>query len=218
MHPLIKKKILVIKKLVVSSLFIASQMAVSQAAFADGVASLSDFFNNTNAMRANFSQVVTDTKGRKIQEVQGSMQLQRPNKFRWDYSKPYEQQIISDGKQVFLYDTDLQQVTIRELSKTLGSSPAALLAGGDAVEKSFTIKNADRKDGLTWVLALPKEKESGFERVLLGFKDDKLHKMELYDSFNHITLITFDAVERNPKLQNSTFLFTPPKGVDVVSE
>ncbi len=202
-----------IKKIVVGSLFI-----VSQAAFADGVASLSDFFNNTNAMRANFSQVVTDTQGRKIQEVQGSMQLQRPNKFRWDYSKPYEQQIISDGKQVFLYDTDLQQVTIRELSKTLGSSPAALLAGGDTVEKSFTIKNAARKDELNWVLALPKDKESGFERVLLGFKDEKLRKMELHDSFNHITLITFDAVERNPALQASTFLFTPPKGVDVVSE
>jgi outer membrane lipoprotein carrier protein len=207
-----------IKKIVVIGLFIASQMAVSQVALADGVASLSDFFNNTNAMRANFSQVVTDTQGRKIQEVQGSMQLQRPNKFRWDYSKPYEQQIISDGKQVFLYDTDLQQVTIRELSKALGSSPAALLAGGDAVEKSFTIKNAARKDGLNWVLALPKDKESGFERVLLGFKDEKLRKMELHDSFNHITLITFDAVERNPVLQASTFLFTPPKGVDVVSE
>lgn len=207
-----------IKKIVVTGLFIASQMAVSQAALADGVASLSDFFNNTNAMRANFSQVVTDTQGRKIQEVQGSMQLQRPNKFRWDYSKPYEQQIISDGKQVFLYDTDLQQVTIRELSKALGSSPAALLAGGDAVEKSFTIKNAVRKDGLTWVLALPKDKESGFERVLLGFNGENLRKMELHDSFNHITLITFDAVERNPILQTSAFLFTPPKGADVVSE
>lgn len=207
-----------IKKIVVTGLFIASQMAVSQTVLADGVASLSDFFNNTNAMRANFSQVVTDTQGRKIQEVQGSMQLQRPNKFRWDYSKPYEQQIISDGKQVFLYDTDLQQVTIRELSKALGSSPAALLAGGDAVEKSFTIKNAVRKDGLIWVLALPKDKESGFERVLLGFNGENLRKMELHDSFNHITLITFDAVERNPILQTSAFLFTPPKGADVVSE
>lgn len=202
-----------IRKIVLSGLLI-----VSQSALADGVASLSDFFSNTNSMRAQFSQIVTDKQGRKIQEVQGSMQLQRPNKFRWDYAKPYEQQIISDGKQVFLYDTDLEQVTIRELSKTLGSSPAALLAGGDAVEKSFTIKNAVRKDGLSWVLALPKDKESGFERVLLGFKAEKLHKMELYDSFNHITLITFDAIERNPQLQESTFLFTPPKGVDVVSE
>jgi outer membrane lipoprotein carrier protein len=112
----------------------------------------------------------------------------------------------------------LQQVTIRDLSKTLGSSPAAMLAGGDAVEKSFTLKNATRKDGLTWVLAIPKDKDSGFERVLLGFKAEKLRKMELYDSFNHITHITFDGVERNPVLQDATFLFTPPKGVDVVGE
>ena len=187
-------------------------------AFADGVSSLRDFFSSTNTMRAKFSQVVTDTQGRKVQEVEGTMQLQRPNKFRWDYNKPYEQQIISDGKDVFLYDTDLQQVTVRALSRAIGSSPAAMLAGGDAVEKGFSLKNANRKDGLIWVLALPKEKDSGFDRVLLGFKGDKLRKMELYDSFNHITHITFDAVERNPVLQDSTFLFTPPKGVDVVGE
>jgi outer membrane lipoprotein carrier protein len=191
---------------------------VSQAAMADGVSSLRDFFNNTNTMRAQFSQVVNDKQGRKEQEVEGTMQLQRPNKFRWDYKKPYEQQIVSDGKDVFLYDTELQQVTVRQLSKTLGSSPAAMLAGGENVEKSFTLKNATRKDGLAWVLALPKNKESGFERVLLGFKADKLRKMELYDSFNHITHITFDEVERNPKLEDATFLFTPPKGVDVVGE
>ena len=193
-------------------------LLVSQAALADGVSSLRDFFNNTTTMRAQFSQVVNDKQGRKIQEVDGIMQLQRPNKFRWDYKKPYEQQIVSDGKQVFLFDTELQQVTIRELSKTLGSSPAALLAGGEAVEKSFILKNATRKDGLSWVLALPKDKESGFDRVLLGFKADKLRKMELYDSFNHITHITFNDVERNPTLQDATFLFTPPEGVDVVGE
>lgn len=190
----------------------------SQAAMADGVSSLRDFFNNTNTMRAQFSQVVNDKQGRKEQEVEGTMQLQRPNKFRWDYKKPYEQQIVSDGKDVFLYDTELQQVTVRQLSKTLGSSPAAMLAGGENVEKSFTLKNATRKDGLAWVLALPKNKESGFERVLLGFKADKLRKMEIYDSFNHITHITFEEVERNPKLEDATFLFTPPKGVDVVGE
>jgi outer membrane lipoprotein carrier protein len=191
---------------------------ISQLAIADGVSSLRDFFNNTNSMRATFSQVVNDKQGRKEQEVEGTMQLQRPNKFRWDYKKPYEQQIVSDGKQVFLFDTDLQQVTIRELSKALGSSPAAMLAGGEAVEKSFTLKNAIRKDGLTWVLALPKDKDSGFERVLLGFKADELRKMEMVDSFNHITHITFSDVERNPTLQDSTFLFTTPKGADVVGE
>jgi outer membrane lipoprotein carrier protein len=205
-------------KLLFGLIFLGSQLLISQSALADGVSSLRDFFNTTNTMRAQFSQVVNDDKGRTVQAVDGTMQLQRPNKFRWDYKKPYEQQIVSDGKQVFLYDTDLQQVTIRDLSKALGSSPAALLAGGDAVEKNFTLKNAIRKDGLSWVLALPKDKDSGFERVLLGFKADKLRKMELYDSFNHITRITFEAVERNPALQDATFLFTPPKGVDVVGE
>ena len=191
---------------------------VASSAFADGVSSLREFYKNTDSMRAKFHQVVNDNKNRKIQEVEGSMQLQRPNKFRWDYNKPYEQQIVSDGKQVFLYDIDLQQVTMRDLSKAIGSSPAAMLAGGDAVEKSFTLKNAVRKDGLTWVLALPKDKDSGFDRVLLGFKGEKLRKMEMYDSFNHATLITFDDVERNPTLNLETFLFTPPKGVDVVGD
>lgn len=193
-------------------------MLTSPLTWADGVASLKDFFLNTNAMRAQFKQVVLDNKGRKIQEVQGTMQLQRPNKFRWDYQKPYEQQIISDGQQVFLYDVDLQQVTIRDLSKALGSSPAAMLAGGESVEKSFTLKNAVRKDSLTWVLALPKDKESGFERVILGFEGKQLKKMELYDSFSHVTHITFNQIERNPALENKTFLFTTPEGVDAVGE
>lgn len=193
-------------------------MLACQAAWADGVSSLKDFFNHTHSMRAQFHQVVLDKQGRKTQEVDGTMLLQRPNKFRWDYQKPFEQQIISDGKQVFLYDNELQQVTIRELGNAIGSSPAAMLAGGENVEKSFTLKNAVRKDGLTWVLALPKDKDSGFDRVLLGFKADKLRKMELYDSFSHVTHITFDSVERNPELQTSNFLFTPPKGVDVVGE
>ena len=201
-----------IKYLVLCSLLVA------QTALADGVLSLREFFSNTQSMKANFHQVVTDKQGRKVQEVNGTMQLQRPNKFRWDYAKPYEQQIVSDGQQVFLYDIDLQQVTVRDLSKTLGSSPAALLAGGAEVEKSFKLKNAVRKDGLTWVLALPKDKESGFERVLLGFKADKLRKMELHDSFNHITNITFDDVERNTTFADETFLFTTPKGADVVGE
>jgi outer membrane lipoprotein carrier protein len=193
-------------------------MFLVNTAYADGVSSLRDFFAHTQSMRAQFQQQVTDKKGQKIQQVEGVMQLQRPNKFRWDYEKPYEQQIISDGKQVFLFDMDLQQVTIRELSKAIGSSPAALLAGGDAVERSFTLKNAARKDDLSWVLALPKNKDSGFERVLLGFKEGELQKMELYDSFNHITYIIFNRIERNPTLNTESFLFKAPPGVDVVGE
>lgn len=193
-------------------------MLFSNAAMADGVAGLKAFYHSTESMRAKFHQVVKDNTDAVVQEVDGSMQLQRPNKFRWDYQKPYQQEIISDGKDVFLYDVDLEQVTIRQLSQTLGSSPAALLAGGAEVEKSFDLKNVDRGDGLDWVEALPKNNDSGFERILLAFKGKHLSKMEMYDSFKNITLIEFTSVERNPTLALKSFLFTTPEGVDVVGE
>jgi outer membrane lipoprotein carrier protein len=203
-------------KLMLSML--VSSMLFSTVAIADGVASLKDFYHSTNSMRAKFHQKVKDNTGAVVQEVEGSMQLQRPNKFRWDYNKPYAQEIISDGKDVFLYDIDLEQVTIRTLSQALGSSPAALLAGGAEVEKSFVLKNVNRGDRLDWVEALPKSDDSGFERILLAFDGKHLSKMEMVDSFKNTTLINFSSVERNPSLQTSSFLFTTPEGVDVVGE
>ena len=187
-------------------------------ASADGITSLKAFYSQTQAMRANFYQLVTDKQGRKVQEVSGIMQLKRPNKFRWDYSKPYEQQIVSDGKQVWLYDIDLAQVTVRSLNKVLGASPAALLAGENNLEQGFKLSNLERKDNLDWVSAEPKDKESGFEAIRLAFKDDKLQGMELVDSFGHQTKIVFTALENNPSLNSKNFLFRPPKDVDVVGE
>jgi len=189
-----------------------------QSANADGMASVKIFYEQTQAMRATFHQVVTDRQGRKVQEVDGEMQLKRPNKFRWDYNQPFEQQIISDGKQVWLYDIDLAQVTVRALGKALGSSPAALLAGGNDIDKSFKLANAPAKGGLDWVSANPKDKESGFEKILLGFKDNKLQEMSLIDSFGHNTKIVFSQLEVNPVLDDKSFLFLPPKGVDIVGE
>lgn len=191
---------------------------LSFAASADGVKSLRDFYDQTHAMRAEFNQVVTDKQGRKVQEVQGEMQLKRPNKFRWDYNKPYEQQIVSDGKEVWLYDTELAQVTVRQLSKALGSSPAALLAGDDTLDKNFTFTNASQKNDIDWVKAEPKVEDSGFESILLGFKAGELKEMELVDSFGLQTKISFSKIEQNPRLDNKMFLFKTPKGVDVVKE
>jgi len=187
-------------------------------AYADGITSLKKFYNETHAMRANFHQLVTDRKGQKIQDVYGEMQLKRPNQFRWDYNKPFEQQIISDGSQVWLYDTELAQVTVRALSKTLGSSPAALLAGDDNLEKSFKLVNAYRKDDLEWVSTNPKDTDSGFNKISLGFKGDTLQEMDMVDSFGHQTKIVFSNLVRNPVIEPKTFLFKPPKGVDVVGE
>jgi outer membrane lipoprotein carrier protein len=187
-------------------------------ALADGISSLKKFYAETRTMRADFYQLVTDKQGRKVQEVYGQVQLERPNKFRWDYDKPFEQQIISDGKQVWLYDTELAQVTVRELSKALGSSPAALLAGEDSLEKNFKLVNAYRKDNLDWVSTNPKDADSGFNKISLGFKADKLQQMDLIDSFGHLTKIVFSKLEYNPTFEAKTFLFKPPKGVDVVGE
>lgn len=187
-------------------------------AYADGVDDLKQFYQSTQSMRAQFKQTVFDQKGRKLQEVNGNMLLQRPNKFRWDYQKPYEQQIISDGRQVFLFDVDLQQVSVRTLDKVLGTSPAALLAGGPNVEESFRLSRLVDYEGLQRVQAKPKQKDSGFQVVIISFDHGKLAEMRLVDAFSQSTHIVFSNVEVNPSLNTSQFLFTVPKGVDVVGE
>lgn len=185
---------------------------------ADTVERLRAFFAATTSMRAEFQQVVHDNQGRKVQEVTGSMQLQRPGKFRWDYRAPYMQIIIGDGKDIWLYDPDLAQVTVRTLDRVLGTSPAALLAGSQDVDRVFTLSDAGRESGLEWVKAVPRDQESGFDQVLLGFDGNTLMAMRIHDSFGQVTDIAFSAVERNPRLAPSTFMFTLPAGVDVLRE
>ena len=199
-------------------LFLSVLLSAPLAVQADGLENLKQFYSDTKSVKADFTQVVTDKKGQKVQEVAGNMQLKRPNKFRWDYNKPYEQEIISDGKQVWLYDTELAQVTVRAVSKVLGASPAALLAGDDSLEKNFQLNNIDLKDNLNWINAVPRLPDSGFEKILLGFADGKLGKMELTDSFGHKTVITFSNVIQNPTIADKVFVFKTPKGVDVVGE
>ena len=201
-------------RFIVTLLFVV----LTSAAQADEVQTLKNFFQNTTSMRAKFQQTVVDNLGRKVQEVTGTMQLQRPGKFRWDYDKPYVQLIVGDGKKVWLYDPDLNQVTVRSLDKVLGSSPAALLAGSKDIDKTFDLKSVGPQGELNWVEAVPKEKESGFDKVVLGFKGNMLHEMEMRDSFGQITVIEFSKQEVNPKLNDKSFRFAPPAGADVLSE
>lgn len=176
------------------------------------------FYSTTQSMRAHFKQTVFDQKGRKLQEVEGAMLLQRPNKFRWDYEKPYEQQIISDGQQVFLYDLDLRQVTVKKLEKVLGTSPATLLAGGKDVENGFQLNVVPDLDGMQRIQAKPKQKDTGFQVVIIAFRLGQLAEMRMVDSFGQTTHIVFSEVEVNPALKTEQFLFKAPKGVDVVGE
>ena len=202
----------------IKAVILVCMLAMPLLALADGIASLKKFYKETHAMRADFYQLVTDRKGQKIQEVSGQMQLQRPNKFRWDYKKPFEQQIISDGTSVWLYDPELAQVTVRELSKALGASPAALLAGEDSLDKNFKLVTAYRKGNLEWVSTNPKDSEAGFSKISLGFKGELLQEMDMIDSFGHQTRIVFSHLQQNPVIDAQAFFFKPPKGVDVVGE
>lgn len=187
-------------------------------ALADAKDRLEAFVDGTKGLKAQFTQTVFDRNGRKTQEASGSLFFSRPGKFRWVYQKPYAQLIVGDGKKLWVYDEDLDQVTVRKLDRAIGESPAALLAGSNDLEKMFTLKDAGSKDGLEWLEATPKSTEGSFERVRLGFKGDDLHTMELKDNFGQTTLLRFAGLERNPALGSSLFRFTPPKGADVIGD
>jgi len=193
-------------------------MAASLPAFADAQSRLDNFVSGTKGLKAQFSQSVFDAKGRKTQEASGTLYLARPGKFRWVYQKPYAQLIVGDGKKLWIYDEDLDQVTVRKLDQAIGESPAALLAGNNDIGKLFNLKDDGDKNGLEWLEATPKGKEGTFDKVRMGFKGNDLMAMELQDNFGQTTHLRFSGLERNPALGTSLFRFTPPKGVDVVGD
>jgi len=187
-------------------------------AAAAGTDALKTFLNETGTVKARFAQMVLDRNLKTLQQAQGVMQFSRPGKFRWDYVKPYEQTIVGDGTRLWIYDKDLNQVTVRKLDQALGASPAALLAGSNDLERDFTLSDAGVRDGLDWLEAVPKSRDTVFERVRIGFGKSGLEAMELRDQFGQVTVITFADVERNPRIAADVFRFTPPPGADVISE
>lgn len=176
------------------------------------------FVRSTQSARADFEQKVFDRGGKLTQESKGSFVFQRPGLFRWTYAKPVDQVIVGDGERVWIHDRDLNQVTVRKLSRALGSTPAALLAGSADIEKAFELSDAGPRDGLEWLEARPREREAGFERVRMGFDDNTLRGMELFDHFGQRTVLRFMNLRRNPKVDKSEFRFEPPKGTDVLGE
>lgn len=193
-------------------------LLLSSSAFAGGVDALKAFIGDTRTAKASFSQTVTDQNGRTRQQSEGTLSFSRPGKFRWVYQKPYEQMIVGDGSRLWIYDADLEQVTVRKLGEALGSSPAALLAGSNDIEKYFTLKDAGARDGLEWLEARPKDRESTFESVRMGFAGHTLAAMVLKDSFGQTTLLKFSGMEKNPAVNANEFKFTPPKNADVISD
>lgn len=176
------------------------------------------FLKTTQAAQAGFEQRVQDRAGKVVQESKGSFVFLRPGRFRWEYAKPVDQLIVGDGERVWIHDRGLNQVTVRRVSKALGSTPAALLAGSADVEKAFELSEAGARDGLEWLEAKPRDKEAGFERVRMGFGVSGIQAMELTDHFGQTTLLRFTGLQRNPKVDPSDFRFEPPKGADVLGE
>ena len=185
---------------------------------ASTVDELKSLLQQTTTARAHFAQIVLDSNMKTLQQATGTMQFSRPGKFRWEYDKPYEQTIVGDGTRVWLYDKDLNQVTVRRFDRAIGSSPAALLAGSNEIEKDYTLKGLPSRDGLDWLEAVPRTLDTAFERIRMGFGKTGLEAMELRDQFGQTTVIKFSTIERNAKLAPELFRFTPPKGVDVISE
>ena len=199
-------------------LFLLIVLALPVSANAGGVERLKAFIAGAKTAEADFTQTVARKSGQITQQASGKMAFARPGKFRWDYAAPYEQVIVGDGVKLWLYDADLNQVTTRKLGDALSGTPAALLAGDNAIEKLFTLKDAGTADGMEWLEAVPKNKDTTFEHIRMGFKGDVLAQMELSDNFGQRTTLKFSRFERNPTLSPTRFKFTPPKGADVISD
>ena len=174
------------------------------------------YLKSTQSASANFNQKVLDKNGKLVQESHGSFVLQRPGKFRWSYAKPHPQVIVGDGERVWIHDPDLNQVTVRKLARAIGSTPAALLSGSAEIDKAFEFSDAGTKDGLEWLEAKPRDKDTGFERIRLGLSAEGVEAMELVDNFGQTTQLRFTNIIRNPRVDANTFRFTPPKGADVL--
>jgi len=179
---------------------------------------LQSFYKEVQSLRGDFTQTVFDQHMKAKVHAQGSFALQRPGKFHWDYQSPFRQLIVANGKRVWIYDSELEQVTVKTLDETVGNTPAQLLSSGESLERNFTMTDLGSKDDLEWVELIPREKDTSFERVRLGFDQHDLRIMELIDNFGQTTRLEFSHLQHNPRLAPTLFEFTPPPGVDVVGE
>jgi len=184
----------------------------------DGQQQLQHFFGDLHSFSADFSQTVRNTTGKILQQSTGTMALQRPLKFRWAYRSPYEQLIITNGNRLWIYDRDLEQLTIKALNNSIGSTPAALLSNDQPLEKTFHIRGDGQRSNLSWVRLTPKKPDTGFELIRLGFVRNTLSVMVLTDSFGQTSTIRFSHLQKNIKLDHKQFIFSPPPGVDVIMD
>ena len=192
---------------------------ISPQAFADsGIARLEAFQTSVQGMEARFRQQVRDAKGKVLEDASGSVVMQRPGRFRWNYEAPFERVIVADGEKVWLYEADLDQVTIRRLSTGIGATPAALLTGKDTVLKHFDVGKSWIEEGMAFVRLTPKSTDSEFAAVTIGFKGAELRRLLLDDRLGQQTRIDLSGLRINPRLSPELFRFKTPPGADVIDD
>ena len=211
------------KKFTLVALVAAGALALTDAAHASALEQFKSFVASTHAARGEFTQQQlkrSDTKsatGKAAPVSTGTFVFARPGKFIWTYVKPYEQLLQADGEQLYIFDKDLNQVTVKKLGNALGSSPAAILFGSNDLDKNFTLSEAGTRGGLEWLDAKPKAKDSTFEQISIGLRNGTPEAMELHDAFGSTSVISFKKFEKNPPLTAQQFKFVMPKGADVFS-
>ena len=200
------------------SLALASFVTPTLSSAANVLSRLDRFLAEVQSGQGSFTQRVASRSGRRPQRSAGEFAFARPGRFLWVYTEPYPQRLVGDGKRLWSYDRDLNQVTVKPLGDALGATPAAILAGEGALTRNFDVADNGSHDGLDWVLARPKAADSPFTEMELGFDGDALQAMVIRDSFGQQTELRFERFERNPSLHANLFHFVPPAGADVIGE
>jgi outer membrane lipoprotein carrier protein len=196
----------------------AALLFAAAAAHADAVDALREFVRDVKTGQAAFTQTVTSPDGAKKKTSSGRFEFARPNRFRFVYTKPFEQTIVADGQKIWIHDPDLNQVSSRKIDQALGTTPAALLTGG-SIDKDFELSAQPASGGLEWAQALPKVRDgAAFQSLRIGFKGKEFAAIEIVDSFGQRSRLDFSQVVANPALAPDTFTFTVPKGADVLQQ
>lgn len=205
------------------SLFIAGLLFIGTARAAqpvtdDGEALVNAFVNDVVTFAADFEQSLIDPDGLMLEKTRGTLEIQRPGRFRWVYEEPYEQWLVADGTNIWSYDVDLEQVTVKPQAEALANTPALLLGGSGKAMDQFLHDGSFTENGLTWVRLLPVDTESGFRRVELGFEDGRLSRMVFFDNLEQTTVVMLKNVAVNEPIDAARFQFAVPDDVDVVGK
>ena len=175
-----------------------------------------EFINEVITLQARFEQSMIDAEGTIVERTSGTLEIERPGRFRWSYAEPYEQWLVADGLNIWSYDVDLAQVTVKPQAEALANTPALLLGGGDDALSQFRFEGSTIEDGATWVRMIPVDTSSGFERMELGFTDGQLTRMAFFDNLDQTTFVALYDVTTNEPIDAQRFEFAVPDDADLV--